>query len=135
LFTDSGLLHAFGREAGIRPAGCRIAVFFRPEAVPAGHSVIGLNGVAVAFAVAAHVEDFVFGIWGRGGIEGYDLVGETLPLGFVGEGSAVAVGGVVAGDEAEIGSSKDMDALVSGRLEATGHCRVVYVGVHRGGGS
>jgi hypothetical protein len=56
-------------------------------------------------------------------------------LGFVGEGSAVAVGGVVAGDEAEIGSSKDMDALVSGRLEATGHCRVVYVGVHRGGGS
>lgn len=85
--------------------------------------------------MAAHVEDFVFSIWGRSGIEGCDLVGEALPLGFVGGGSAVAVGGVVAGDEAEIGSSKVEHGCVGFRVvleEVTGHCRVVYVGVHRG---
>jgi len=86
----------------------------------------------VAFAVAAHVEDFVFSIWGRSGIEGCDLVGEALSLGFVGGGSAVAVGRVGA---AEIGSSKVEHGCVGFRVvleEVTGHCRVVYVGVHRG---
>jgi hypothetical protein len=116
---------------GIRPADCRIAVFFRPEAVPAGRPVVGLSGVVVAFAVAALVEDFVFGIWGRSGIEGCDLVGEALPLGFVGGGSAVAVGRVGA---AEIGSSKVEHGCVGFRVvleEVTGHCRVVYVDVYR----
>jgi len=75
--------------------------------------------------MAAHVEDFVFDIWGRGGIESCDLVGEVLPLGFVSGGSAVAVG---ADDEAEIGSSKVELGRVGFRVvleEVTGHCRVV----------
>ena len=89
----------------------------------------------IAFAVAAHIEDFVSGIWGRGGVEGCNLVGEALPLCFAGGGSAVAVGEVGAVDEAEIGSSKVERGCVCFRVvleEVSGHCRVVYVGVHRG---
>ena len=89
----------------------------------------------VAFAVAAHIEDFVFGIWRRRGVEDCDLVGEALPLCFAGGGYAVAVGGVGAVDEAEIGSGKVERGGVGFRVvleEVTSHCRVVYVGVHRG---
>jgi hypothetical protein len=119
----------------MRPADCHIAVLSRLEVFLTGRPIVRLSGVVVAFAVAAHVEDFVFGIWGHGGIGGCDLVGEALPLGFVGGGSAVAVGGVGAVDEAEIGSSKVEHGCVGFRValeEVTGHCRVIYVGVHRG---
>ena len=100
----------------VGPGHGRVAVLLRPVAVPAGGAVVALRGVVVAFAVAAHVEDFVLGIGRGGGVEGGDLVGEALPLGLAGGGGAAGVGGVRAVDEAEVGGGEVEGAGVGGGI-------------------
>ena len=100
----------------VGPGRGRVAVLLRPVAVPAGGAVVALCGVVVAFAVAAHVEDFVLGVGRGGGVEGGDLVGEALPLRLVGGGGADGVGGVGAIDEAEVGGGEVEGAGVGGGI-------------------
>ena len=46
------LLHAERRQARVRPGRRRVAVLFRPKAVPPGRAVVRLRRVVVPFAVA-----------------------------------------------------------------------------------
>ena len=56
------LLDPRGCQMGIGPNHRSIAVLLRPVAVPRWGSVISLRSVMIAFAMAAHVQDFVVDI-------------------------------------------------------------------------
>lgn len=124
------LLHAERRQARVRPRRRRVAVLFRPEAVPPGRAVVRLGCVMVPLAVPAHVQHLVLSVGWRRDVERRDLRREALPLRLAARARAARVGRVRAVDQAEVGRREVERVRVRGRVvlqEVAGHRRVVDV--------
>jgi hypothetical protein len=100
------LIDTVGRQVGVVPLCCGVAVDLGPVTVPARCAVICLRRVVVAFAVPSCKQDLVHCIQRCVGVEPVHLSLELLPLCQVG-GETVR-GRVVAVDQAEVGGGLDM---------------------------
>ncbi len=111
------LLDTVWGQVGVEPLISRVAVEFRPIAVPCWRAVVRLRRVVHSLAVPAHEQHLVRRVQRRGRVQCVDLGFEFLPLREVGR---KPVGGRVRTiDEPKIGCS-----LVSFSLGFLAHCRL-----------